>query len=372
MLAPRWPSRPQAGRGTQLYSARDRGSDEKGASPPPHLVEEGPDRLLLARPRPENGRAERRLFHLPKPFLHRLRLEWSRARLGSAYGRKMQDAVELSRRRRSETAAARGSTCRQGRSMERWRKIASAPDVLVFDSGLGGLTVLAEIRRAALPDARLVYAADDAAFPYGEPAAKTSSSSASPTVVGRLADEHRPDLVVIACNTASTLCLPTLRASALPLPVVGTVPAIKPAAAATRTGHVAVLGTPGTVQRDYTRALIDTFAGGALVTLVGAQRLARSRRPTSRGMPSRRGDPGRDRALLLRAGGAAHRRRRARLHALPAADRRLSPARALAGRLHRSGAGDSEARGGAARARARSPTQEQRHDALAIFTSGAS
>jgi glutamate racemase len=148
----------------------------------------------------------------------------------------------------------------------------SAPDVLVFDSGLGGLTVLAELR-AALPHARLVYAADDAAFPYGGLAEDVLVTRVV-DVVGRLVTRHRPDLVVIACNTASTLCLPTLRAT-LAVPVVGTVPAIKPAAAATRSGHVAVLATPGTVKRDYTRALIETFAGQAIVTLVGATGLAR-------------------------------------------------------------------------------------------------
>jgi glutamate racemase len=150
-------------------------------------------------------------------------------------------------------------------------KEASAPDVLVFDSGLGGLTVLAELRNA-LPSARLIYAADDAAFPYGELAEDVLVARVA-SVLGRLVDRHRPDLVVIACNTASTLCLPTLRET-LPVPVVGTVPAIKPAAAATRSGHVAVLATPGTVKRDYTRALIETFAGRAIVTLVGATGLA--------------------------------------------------------------------------------------------------
>jgi glutamate racemase len=150
-------------------------------------------------------------------------------------------------------------------------KEASAPDILVFDSGLGGLTVLAELRDA-LPSARLIYAADDAAFPYGGLAEDVLVARVA-SVVGRLVDRHRPDLVVIACHTASTLCLPTLRAK-LAVPVVGTVPAIKPAAAATRTGHVAVLATPGTVQRDYTRALIETFAPRAIVTLVGATGLA--------------------------------------------------------------------------------------------------
>jgi glutamate racemase len=149
--------------------------------------------------------------------------------------------------------------------------VPRAPVVLVFDSGLGGLTVLAEVRRAR-PDAQVVYAADDAAFPYGDLAEEVLIARVV-AVMERLVAAHRPDVVVIACNTATTLVLPALRAR-FGVPFVGTVPAIKPAAAATRTGLVSVLATPGTVRRDYTRELIATYAAHCRVTLVGATRLA--------------------------------------------------------------------------------------------------
>ncbi len=146
------------------------------------------------------------------------------------------------------------------------------PRALVFDSGLGGLTVLASIARAR-PDVELIYAADDAFFPYGalgeaELVARVGSVMAS------LIDRHAPDLAVVACNTASTLVLGPLRAAFPRLPFVGTVPAIKPAAQASLTGLVSVLATPGTVARDYTRALVRDFAGDCEVTLVGSALLA--------------------------------------------------------------------------------------------------
>lgn len=145
------------------------------------------------------------------------------------------------------------------------------PTVLVFDSGLGGLTVLREVMRQR-PDADIVYAADDAAFPYGrldEPALIARVLQ----VMERLVERFHPDLVVIACNTASTLVLPALRAR-FALPFVGTVPAVKPAAEHTRSGLISVLATPGTVARDYTHDLIEHYAGGCEVTLVGARNLA--------------------------------------------------------------------------------------------------
>jgi glutamate racemase len=149
--------------------------------------------------------------------------------------------------------------------------LGRAPKVMAFDSGLGGLTVLAEIARS-LPGADVVYAADDAAFPYG--ALEDSRLVARVVdVIGRLVAREAPDLVVIACNTASTLALPSLRA-AFALPFVGTVPAVRPAVAATASGLVSVLATPGTVRREHTRAMIESFAGTAHVTLVGAERLA--------------------------------------------------------------------------------------------------
>ena len=145
------------------------------------------------------------------------------------------------------------------------------PTILVFDSGLGGLTVFSEILKAR-PDARFVYAADDAGFPYGR-LGEDALVARVLTVMERLIGLYDPTLVVIACNTASTLVLPRLR-ERFAIPFVGTVPAIKPAARTTRTGHVTVLATPSTVARDYTRDLIEPYAAGCSVNLVGSRRLA--------------------------------------------------------------------------------------------------
>lgn len=147
----------------------------------------------------------------------------------------------------------------------------SAPRILVFDSGLGGLTVLAAVHRA-LPGAALRYVADDAGFPYGD-MDEDGLIERCRAVLADLIPTFRPDAVVIACNTASTLALPALRAR-FSLPFVGTVPAIKPAAEMTRTGMVSVLATPGTVARDYTRDLIRAYAGHVHVRLVGTAHLA--------------------------------------------------------------------------------------------------
>ena len=144
--------------------------------------------------------------------------------------------------------------------------------VLMFDSGVGGLTVLREAR-VLMPERRFVYVADDAAFPYGrweEPALRDHVLS----LIGRLLDAHRPEIAIIPCNTASTLVLADLRAAFPQTPFVGTVPAIKPAAERTRSGLVSVLATPGTVKRQYTRDLIEKWAGHCHVRLVGSDRLA--------------------------------------------------------------------------------------------------
>jgi glutamate racemase len=146
-----------------------------------------------------------------------------------------------------------------------------AARIVVFDSGLGGLTVYREIA-AARPDADFLYAADDAAFPYGGLDDATLIARVVP-LIGELIDAHRPDLVVIACNTASTIVLPALRQK-YSVPFVGTVPAIKPACAASTTRRVSVLGTDATVKREYTRALIRDYAKDCEVTLVGSTRLA--------------------------------------------------------------------------------------------------
>ncbi len=145
------------------------------------------------------------------------------------------------------------------------------PTILVFDSGLGGLTVFREIA-AARADAKLVYAADDAFFPYGAHGETALVARVVP-LIGELIARATPDLVVIACNTASTIVLPHLRAR-YTVPFVGTVPAIKPACAGSTSKRVSVLGTEATVQREYTKALIRDFAQGCDVTLVGSARLA--------------------------------------------------------------------------------------------------
>src|SRR5580704_1113944 len=149
--------------------------------------------------------------------------------------------------------------------------MAGNPTILVFDSGLGGVTVYREIA-AARPDANFIYVADDAGFPYGAIAEPTLITRVV-ALMGDLLTAHEPDLVVIACNTASTLVLPALRVK-FSLPFVGTVPAIKPACAASVTRRVSVLGTEATVAREYTRTLIRDFAQDCRVTLVGSRNLA--------------------------------------------------------------------------------------------------
>jgi glutamate racemase len=147
----------------------------------------------------------------------------------------------------------------------------TAPRILLFDSGMGGLTV-ASCVRTQLPDAHLIYAADNAAFPYG--AWKEEALVGRIVhVIGALIERARPDLVVIACNTASTLAMVALREK-FKIPFVGTVPAIKPAAAQTKSNIIGVLATPGTVSREYTHTLIHTYAFHCKVILHGAPRLA--------------------------------------------------------------------------------------------------
>jgi glutamate racemase len=145
------------------------------------------------------------------------------------------------------------------------------PTILVFDSGVGGLTVFKEVQKAR-PDARFVYAADDAGFPYGRLSGEALVARVL-AVMERLVALHAPSLVVVACNTASTLVLPHLRAH-FGIPFVGTVPAIKPAAALSFSKRFTVLATPATVARDYTRDLIETYAADCRVNLVGSRRLA--------------------------------------------------------------------------------------------------
>lgn len=159
--------------------------------------------------------------------------------------------------------------------------------IAVMDSGIGGLSVFAEIRQA-LPGAELLYFADDAAFPYGRLDEYTLVPRVA-QVVEAIIDRHAPDLIVLACNTASTLCLPTLR-SRFSVPFVGTVPAIKPAALQSQSRCISILATPGTLARDYTRELIATHAGDCHITAVPSPDLAAYAEAELRGEPVADGD----------------------------------------------------------------------------------
>ena len=144
--------------------------------------------------------------------------------------------------------------------------------ILMFDSGVGGLTVLREAR-VLMPDRRFIYVADDKAFPYGA-WEELALQAHILDLFAKLLDRFQPVISVIACNTASTLVIEALREKFPGHPFVGTVPAIKPAAERTRSGLVSVLATPGTVKRQYTRDLIGKWAQKCHVRLVGSNNLA--------------------------------------------------------------------------------------------------
>ena len=144
--------------------------------------------------------------------------------------------------------------------------------ILIFDSGIGGLTILREVR-VALPGRRIVYVGDDAGFPYGE----WDEEQLIPRIVSvfeRCLEAYSPELAIVACNTASTLIMPALR-ERFDIPFVGTVPPIKPAATRTASGLVSVLATEGTVKRRMVRDLIKDHAHLATVKLVASTGLAR-------------------------------------------------------------------------------------------------
>ena len=144
--------------------------------------------------------------------------------------------------------------------------------IIVFDSGIGGLSVLREARMQ-MHDHPFVYVGDDAGFPYGEWDGAELTDRIS-GLMETLIEQYAPRLAIIACNTASTLIMPALR-SHFDIPFVGIVPAIKPAAERTASGLITVLATPGTVKRRYTLELVNKFASHRQVNLVGATQLAR-------------------------------------------------------------------------------------------------
>jgi glutamate racemase len=145
-----------------------------------------------------------------------------------------------------------------------------AAPLLFFDSGVGGLSVLGPTREL-LPNAPIVYAADNAGFPYGK-RSDADLATRVPALLRRLVEKFDPRLVVIACNTASTIALDQARA-ALDIPIVGTVPAIKPAAEMSKSRVIGVLGTQATVRQPYVDDLSARFAADCTVIRHGSPEL---------------------------------------------------------------------------------------------------
>jgi glutamate racemase len=166
--------------------------------------------------------------------------------------------------------------------MEIFLPVDPASPILLFDSGVGGLTVYDALREV-LPHAPVIYAADLAGLPYGT---KTEAQIAARVsgLLGRMAERFRPRLVCIACNTASTIALGMVR-EVLEVPVVGTVPAIKPAAALTKTGTIGLVGTEATIRQAYVDDLEAKFANGKHLLRVAAPGLVEAAEAKLRGKP---------------------------------------------------------------------------------------
>ncbi|MFT6928006.1 MAG: glutamate racemase [Psychromonas sp.] len=148
----------------------------------------------------------------------------------------------------------------------------SVKQVLIFDSGVGGLSVFEQVRKQS-PSIKYFYLFDNAYFPYGE--------LEPDFLIGRLmyllssfVDKHQIDLIVIACNTASTVALKSLREH-FSIPIVGVVPAIKPATFLTKNGVIGLLATPATIHGSYAARLIDEFAADKQVLKIGSTELVK-------------------------------------------------------------------------------------------------
>lgn len=149
-------------------------------------------------------------------------------------------------------------------------KKQKVPTVLLFDSGVGGLSVYQEIEQI-LPALNYIYSFDNQGFPYGEKTEQYIIERAV-KIIETISQHHPLDLIVIACNTASTIVLPALREK-FTCPIVGVVPAIKPAVKLTENGVIGLLATKATVSRQYTQDLINQFAKECMVELLGVSRL---------------------------------------------------------------------------------------------------
>lgn len=158
----------------------------------------------------------------------------------------------------------------------------SNPTVLFFDSGVGGLSVYQEVK-ALLPNLRYLYCFDNAYFPYSEKSESCLIERAV-TICEKICTEHQVSLIVVACNTASTVVLPSLRAK-FNCPIVGTVPAIKPAAQLSKNKVIGLLATKGTIQRDYVDDLIQQYAQDCQVKRIGSTEIVQIAEEKLQGIP---------------------------------------------------------------------------------------
>ena len=142
--------------------------------------------------------------------------------------------------------------------------------VLVFDSGVGALSIIQEIRQL-IPNCSITYASDNAFFPYGNKEEDLLISRVD-DVLKKLGAVYTPDIIVVACNSASTVALPKIR-DHFTIPTVGVVPAIRPAAQQSQSRVIGLLATPGTVKRRYTLELIQEFAPDCEVISIGSSEL---------------------------------------------------------------------------------------------------
>ena len=144
------------------------------------------------------------------------------------------------------------------------------PNFLIIDSGVGGLSIWHEIQQL-IPDSHTCYVADNEAYPYGTMDEQLLVQRLL-QLLPALERQYQPDIIVIACNTASTVVLDPLRAQT-DTPVIGVVPAIKPAALLSKSKQVTLLATPGTIKRRYIDRLIEDFGNGCHFHRIGSNEL---------------------------------------------------------------------------------------------------
>lgn len=159
--------------------------------------------------------------------------------------------------------------------------LRTRPTLLVVDSGVGGLSIYQPLRQR-WPSLHYLYAFDNAGFPYGDLSANAVSRRLI-ALIDAVQQRHCFHVVIIACNTASTVALPLLR-QRFSVPIVGVIPAIKPAAAITCNGMIGLLATPATIQRPYIDELIQQFAAHHQVKRLGSTELVRLAEAKLRGV----------------------------------------------------------------------------------------